>query len=51
MGQKYQKMHEIAHILVCNFYQIAVTKQISHPSYFNILAWNFEYNFSTKFGS
>ena len=38
IGQNIQKMHEIGHILVCNFYQIAVTKKISHPSFFNILA-------------
>ena len=51
MAIKPQKVHKIGHISVCNFYLIVVTKRISHPTFFNIFAWNFEYGFLTKFGS
>ena len=38
MAKKHQKVHKTGHISVFNFYPIAVTKKVSHPSFFNIFA-------------
>ena len=38
MAKKPQRVHKTGHISVFNFYPIAVTKKVSHPSFFNIFA-------------
>ena len=45
MAKKTQKVHKIGHISVYNFYPIAVTKKVSHPIFFNILALNYVLRF------
>ena len=45
----WSKSAQIGHISVCNFYPNAITNNVSHPTFFNIFAWNSKLNLAVNY--